>query len=49
MTGKSKSHTPSNLINLCIKYNDAIHKKKSVKIISNLEQQMLLEYIKHKK
>lgn len=49
MTGSNNINQSSNLTNLCNKYNDAIHKKKSVKIISNLEQQMLIEYIKHKK
>mgnify|MGYP001247635167 CR=1 FL=1 len=49
MTGTNNPNPSSNLTNLCNKYNDAIHKKKPVKIISNLEQQMLLEYMKHKK
>ena len=38
MTGTNNPNQSSNLTNLCNKYNDAIHKKKPVKIISNLEE-----------
>ncbi len=49
MPGNPSTQPNSNLAKLCNKYNDAVSKKKSVTIISNLEKQMLLEYMKQKK
>jgi len=49
MSSKSSTQSNPNLEKLCNKYNDAVSKKKSVTIISNLEKQILLEYMRQKK
>jgi|TARA_B100001564_G_C20662691_1_gene682286 hypothetical protein len=49
MPGNPSTQPNSTLTKLCNKYNEAIRQKKSVTIISTLEKQMLLEYMKQKK